>query len=270
MKYRKEKIYKTFNYLLIIYLAVFLNFSLAETFYSKEIRSQYYKDEINELISLRPNNIENRYEFYSSSFIGRPYKGNTLSGDKNNKEVLVVNLNYMDCFTYLDYVQSLIYAEDYYDFINKLKFVRYKDGIVSYKNRNHFFYNWLENVNGIRDVTYEINPDKTIKVLKMLNRKEDNDVYLQGIKIKEAYISYLKPEFINKDALKNLKSGDFIGIYSLKKGLDVSHVGILIVDNGSYIFRHASSLTNINKIVDMDFLEYIKDKPGIIIYRNSL
>jgi len=270
MKLKKERIYKLF--FISLFAVVFLasNPVLSETFYSDEIKSELYKKEINDLILLSPGAISERHQFFSAAFLGTSYKGNTLKGSVTNKEVFVINLDAMDCFTYLDYVHSLLKADNYYDFINILKNVRYKDGIVSYKNRNHFFYNWLENVKGIVDVTSEISPDNTTVVLKNLNLKGNNELYLLGIKVKGVKIHYLKPEFIKVDSLKNFKSGDYIGIYSNKKGLDVSHVGILIVRNGNYIFRHASSMDGIEKVVDMNFREYIKGKPGIIVYRNNL
>ncbi len=270
MKLKKERIYKLF--FISLFTVAFLASSpvLSETFYSDEIKSELYKKEVNNLILLRPDHISERHRFFSAAFLGKPYRSNTLKGNTTNKEVLVINLDAMDCFTYLDYTHSLIKADNYYDFINILKNVRYKDGIVSYKNRNHFFYNWLENVNGIVDVTSQISLDNANVVLKYLNLKANNELYLDGIKVKKAKIYYLKPEFINADNLENFKSGDYIGIYSNKKGLDVSHIGILIVSDGNYIFRHASSIDGIDKVVDMNFIEYIKGKPGIIVYRNKL
>ena len=148
MKYKKERKFNSFILIIFLILSWPL-YSFSETFYSDELKSQYYKIEVDKLILSRPNSISKRYEYYSSAFLGRPYKSNTLSGDLKNKEVLILNLKEMDCFTYLDYVHSLINAENYYDFINQLKEVRYKDGIVSFKNRNHFFYDWAKNIKNI-------------------------------------------------------------------------------------------------------------------------
>ena len=53
-------------------------------------------------------------------------------------------------------------------------------------------------------------------------------------------------------------------------GLDVSHVGFLLWDKeGKAIFRHASSKSKYMKVIDEDFLEYIKNKPGIIIFETK-
>ena len=268
MKYRKERKFNVIVIAIFVAMLFPLN-SLCETYYSKEVKEQYYKKEIDELIVSRPKDKLIRHKHYSSAFLERPYKSDTLFGDSKNKEVLVVNLEEMDCFTYLDYVHSLIHAENYYDFINQLKNTRYKDGIVSYKNRNHFFYDWSKNIENIKDVTNKLFEGQSTQVIKNLNLKDDGKLFLNGIEVRRVSISYLKPQFVNNENLRLFKSGDYIGIYSHLKGLDVSHVGILIEDEGTYLLRHASSSSSINKVIDVNFLEYIKNKPGIIIYRNN-
>ena len=270
MKLKREKRYKLF------FLAIFATLILihspvyAETFYSPKIKLEYYKEEIDSLIKLRPNKLSERHKYFSAAFLGKKYKENTLSGDLNNKEIFVINFDQMDCFTYVDYLHSLLKAENYYHFVRILKKVRYKDGVVSFKNRNHFFYNWLENVEGIEDITQKISYGNSTSVIKNLNQKNSKEFYLDGIKPKKVKIQYLKTKFITNKNLSNFRSGDYIGIYTDKEGLDVSHIGILIVKGESYIFRHASSLAGVRKVVDVNFLEYLDGKPGIIVYRVNL
>ena len=199
-------------------------------------------------------------------FLGVPYKNNTLIGNMDIKEKFVINLEGMDCFTYIDYVHALNLSRDYYDFVDNLKLTRYKKGSVSFKTRNHFFYDWSLNVNGIKDVTKDIREEKITTVRKTLNLKKDGSLFLDGIPTRKVKISYIKSKFITPGYLMWLIPGDYIGIYSEEEGLDVSHVGILFVSkDDKYYFRHASSIEG--KVVDVDFIEYIKDKPGIIVYR---
>jgi len=269
MKFKKEKIFNfsLYSFILLIFLSPIIVES--ETYYSSKIQSEFYNKEISNLISSRPSDLNDRHKFYSAAFLGRPYGANTLKGDIENKEVLVLNLQEMDCFTYLDYVHSLLYADDYYDFISRLRQTRYKNGIVSFKNRNHFFYDWAFNLKGVTNITSTVFSRSSIVILKNLNLKGDGLLFLPGIRVRTVSISYLEPISFNEKSLTKLKSGDYIGIYSEKEGLDVSHVGIIVQKDGRYYFRHASSQATINAVVDMDFLEYIKDKPGIIIYRNN-
>jgi len=208
--------------------------------------------------------VPQKIEKCSEVFLGVPYKSNTLIGSKDTKEKFVINLDGMDCFTYIDYVHSLVLSHDYYDFVDNLKLARYRNGIVSFETRNHFFYDWSLNVKGIQDITKRIRKNKVTTVRKFLNMKSGGSVFLEGIPIRAVEISYIKAKFITPVYLKKIHSGAYVGIYTEKEGLDVSHVGILIKEDGKYYFRHASSIEG--KVVDIDFLEYIKDKPGIIVY----
>jgi len=267
LRYKKERKYSLIVSLIVVILLFGFNFAQSGTYYSAKVKYQYFKKEVSELILKRPDDISLRHAYFSAAFLGTPYKANTLSGDDNNKEIFTINLNQMDCFTYIDYVHSLIEAKDYYNFINKLQNVRYKDGIVSFKNRNHFFYDWSQNVKGIVDATDSILPGKSIRVLKNLNLKSNGELFLDGIPIRRVHIRYIPPDLIKESNLNNLKSGDYIGIYTDIKGLDVSHVGILIKNKRGVFFRHASSSPGIKKVIDVEFLDYIKNKPGIVVYR---
>jgi hypothetical protein len=62
-------------------------------------------------------------------------------------------------------------------------------------------------------------------------------------------------------------SGDFVGIYTDKEGLDVSHTGIIIKKDGKVFLRHASSKEKNQKVVDENLSEYMKNKPGLVVYR---
>ena len=65
----------------------------------------------------------------------------------------------------------------------------------------------------------------------------------------------------------NIKSGDYIGIYTEIPGLDVTHTGIAIKKGDKTYLRHASSKKSNQKVVDEDFKEYAAKVPGIVIYR---
>ena len=120
LRYKKEKKYR----FLVFFIALIFLFPFklvqSETYYSPKLQSEYYKDEINKLIINRPSESNKLPNYFSSAFLGRPYKAHTLIGDKNNKEVFVLNLDEMDCFTYLDYIQSLIESKDYYTLTKRI------------------------------------------------------------------------------------------------------------------------------------------------------
>jgi hypothetical protein len=64
-----------------------------------------------------------------------------------------------------------------------------------------------------------------------------------------------------------LRSGDYVGIYSEHAGLDVSHTGLIVKKSGQVLLRHASSRSNVKRVLDEDLLDYLRDKPGLVVYR---
>jgi len=64
-----------------------------------------------------------------------------------------------------------------------------------------------------------------------------------------------------------LSTGDYVGIYTELPGLDVTHTGIIIKKNGRTYLRHASSRNVNDRVVDEDLLEYMQNKPGLVVFR---
>lgn len=230
---------------------------------------EWSEEKINKLLkdSASIDSKVDRIDYISEKFLGTSYKENTLTGSSEQNEVLTVNFDGMDCFTYLDYVEALSISDNFKGFLKNLRNVRYKESLVDYKKRRHFFSDWLDN-NDIADVTGQTAPEKVETVLKNLNKKTDTSFYLQNIPVVKRHISYIPSERIDTEAINNLYNGDYIGIFTIAPGLDVSHTGILIKKEGNTFFRHASSKKSYMKVVDEDFLAYIKKTPGILVYRS--
>ncbi|CCG87239.1 DUF1460 domain-containing protein [Erwinia piriflorinigrans] len=205
----------------------------------------------------------------SSAFLNTPYKGNTLIGSADNKEILVADFNGVDCFTLLDYVEALTRSKDHTSFINNLVDTRYAHGNVGYFSRKHFFTDWFAVAPyNATDVTRQISPDY-VSVQKNLNAKADGSQYIPDLGIIPREINYIPGHAINEAMLDKLKSGDYVGVYSKLPGLDVSHTGIVIKTDGKVWFRNASSLASNRKVVDSPFIEYMAAKPGFIVLRTE-
>ena len=84
-----------------------------------------------------------KIEFLSESFLGTPYAENTLGGGSGQTEQLTVDLSGLDCFTYIDYVESLRLSGSFPEFKEKLAKIRYKHGAVQWEKRKHFFSDWV-------------------------------------------------------------------------------------------------------------------------------
>jgi hypothetical protein len=209
----------------------------------------------------------NRAELLSRQFLGTPYGANTLIGSATEPEQLVVELQKVDCFTYADYVEALKRGTDRDKFIAGLTGVRYKDGVVSFQNRKHFFTDWaVSSPNVATDVTTAVSPN-AIQVNKNLNRNDSGGVYLPGIPVVSRTISYIPSSQVDSGALSRLRTGDYIGAYAEDGGLDVTHVGIFIDTPGGPVFRNASSLSANDKVVDSSLQDYLNTVPGIVVLR---
>ncbi len=203
----------------------------------------------------------------SSAFLDTPYQANTLIGGPDTPESLVADSNGVDCFTLIDYTEALSRSHDQASFLRNLAEVRYTGGNVSYLSRRHFFSDWsATKPYNARDITPDISPDYAVAD-KQLNRKQDGSEYIPGLGIHPRKIKYIPGKAISQQVLDNLKTGDYVGVYSEQGGLDVSHVGIVIRHDGKVWFRNASSLAENKKVVDSPFAEYMRTKPGIVVLR---
>jgi hypothetical protein len=212
--------------------------------------------------------IGKRIDFLSGQFLGIDYKQSTMIGGMNKTEIFVLNLKEVDCFTFIDYVEAMRLSNSFSEFKENLKKVRYKSRAISFENRNHFFTDWRDfNPDFVSDVTEKIGGEKTIKIQKIINEKENGTYFLGGIKPVQREIHYIPSDTINLSVLDKFRTGDYIGIYSHMKGLDVSHAGIIIKDRDNIYLRHASSREEYRKVIDQDFNAYISEKPGIIVLR---
>ncbi len=209
-----------------------------------------------------------RIHYLSSLLLDTAYKESTLRGNAAAPEVFVINLQEVDCFTFIDYIEAMRLSGSFHEFKKNLKKIRYRSGKVSFTGRKHFFTDWSEfNKDFVDDVTKDIGGSATTLVRKQLNTREDGTSFIYGIHQFSRDIEYIPSDVLSDKLVDKLEPGDYIGIYSAAPGLDVSHVGIFIKTGGKAFIRHATSAKNQMKVIDEDFKEYIRPKPGIIVLR---
>ncbi|NQY75118.1 MAG: DUF1460 domain-containing protein [Candidatus Margulisbacteria bacterium] len=222
---------------------------------------------INRLISdIQPYSPSKRISMISEKFLNTSYEAHTLIGSYEDPEKLVVNLDGIDCFTFLDYVEALRLAGNYSSFIDNIINIRYKKSRISYDHRNHFFSDWKSNnADHVEDVTREVGLNKTEILSKNINLKKKGSFWLKGIKSQKRDLLVISVSNIDKEILSRLKNGDYIGLYSTQKGLDAYHLGIFIRNEKGSFLRHAS--LSDKKVLDSPFLDYLQKTNGIIVYR---
>jgi hypothetical protein len=218
--------------------------------------------------AVRWNDSGERVVHISARFVGTPYRSNTLIGSADTPEQLVVSLDAVDCFTLLDYVEALRRSNAPAEFRQHLAEVRYHGGRVAWESRRHFFTDWADGGDGpLQDVTGIIGGSHLRQARKELNRKADGSLYLPGVAVRTRAIGFIPSPALDRRLLERLQSGDYLGVYAPAPGLDVSHVGIVVRQDGRLLLRHASSHRAERRVIDSDLAAYLADKPGIVVLR---
>jgi hypothetical protein len=262
--------------ILLLPVSVFLGIVIIDFGSASEVKDgifilgRWTEKDLNSIMeqSSKIQDVGGRIDFLSGKFLNTEYEESTLVGDINHPEELVINLEGMDCFTYIDYVEAMQLSSSYPMFVDNIQRIRYQSGEVDFRNRNHFFTDWtVYNSDNIVDVTKEVGGQGTRTVKKFLNKKKDGTPYLPGIPVKERTVHYIPSQSIDDKVIGRLKTGDYIGIYTDKVGLDVSHTGIVIRKADKVYLRHASSRKDNRRVVDEELLAYMLDKPGLVVLR---
>jgi hypothetical protein len=214
------------------------------------------------------SNLGARADFISKQFLKTPYKESTLIGDINTTEVFVLSLAAFDCLTFIECIEAMRRSKSYLLFKENLKMLRYRLGEIAFKSRNHFFTDWkMFNSKLVVDVTKLIGEERCKLTDKRLNVQKDGEFLLPGVAPQLREVVYIPSTCVDAKVIEELKTGDYIGIYSKTEGLDVSHVGIVIKKKDAIDLRHASSLRAKREVVDEDLKKYLESKPGIIVLR---
>ncbi|WZU00280.1 DUF1460 domain-containing protein [Erysipelothrix sp. D19-032] len=224
---------------------------------------------------LRQNNLKTdaeKLEIISAYFLETPYVANRLVGSTTDPEQLVIALNELDCFTFLDYIESFKQSHSVEDFINNLKNVRYRDAKVDYLHRKHFYSDWYsESPIVATDLLTSPQYASIVKTDSVDLNQGANGVYIPGL-VRNRDINYIPRDNVTEDVLKTFKTGDYIGIRKNIAGLDVTHTGIVIQKEDGTYMRHASSSKSSRKVVDQkltDYLEINTSVSGLLFFRSN-
>src|ERR1035441_108157 len=134
-----------------------------QTYSERDVEICKSKFKLSESRNLKSKPIGNVIVSIGESFIGTDYKASTL--EKEGGEELVVNLNGLDCTTFLENV--LVFARlikkdstTFNNFLTDLTYIRYRHGIIkSYASRLHYFSDWIfDNIkkNVVEDITKDL------------------------------------------------------------------------------------------------------------------
>lgn len=230
--------------------------------------------------------------YFSNKLMGIPYVAKTL--ENNDTERLVVNLRQLDCTTFVENVMALSLCiqkkqRSFKDFCRFLRMIRYKNGIVSYPTRLHYFTHWIADNTQLGYVKEVQAPDSIFSSIQTLSidymsqhvgkypMMMKNPSLVNEISKKEKELTGKRVKYISKDKISNTSAfrkaildGDIIAIVTNKKGLDTSHIGFAVWRKDGLHLINASQIHK--KVIDepMTLYDYMQKHPtqiGIRIIR---
>lgn len=201
-----------------------------------------------------------RIEVLSRHFLGHSYQPNPLIGSADTIEVFTAALDGFDCVTYIETILALARACTVEAFIEWLRKIRYEQGRIQWKQRNHYMTLWIRN-----NVRQDIIRRVSTLAVPILSRERVLNV-VPGLAARRTRVKYVPKRAVHRLAAY-LHSGDLIFFVSTRKNLDVFHAGIIVRDGKRVLMRHASRSQG--SVVEQELSEFLKTNrmAGVIVTR---
>ncbi|MEK6649607.1 MAG: N-acetylmuramoyl-L-alanine amidase-like domain-containing protein [Bacteroidota bacterium] len=222
------------------------------------------------------------------TFLGTPYLASAL--EVPGEERLVVNMRGLDCVSFYENALTLarcikLGTMTFEDYKSQLQWIRYRDAKINgYPSRLHYtsdyFYDnarrgtWKEmsrDLGGevfVNTVSYMSNHPDSYRQIK------DDPKLVPVIAEQEKAINVRTRYYIPKEKVKEienrLQNGDILGTTTNFPGLDTSHTGIVIKEDGVTKFMHAPLAGKQVLISEKPLHAYLaanKGQTGIMVVR---
>ena len=236
---------------------------------------------------------ENAMLYFGKQFLGVPYVGHTL--EEGEREHLIINTRALDCTTFVENVLALCLCHQakkssFGAFCNQLRDIRYRGGkLTDYTSRLHYFTWWGEDneamglVKSVDTGRFPFTATQRLNINYMTTHPtaykhlKANPQFVKVIAAQEKASNgktyrYIPKALLNRSEqeLKDVHTGDIVSLITKKAGLDTSHVGIAVWQDGRLHLMHASSI-HMKVVMDpMTFYDYGQRQTsmlGIRVYR---
>jgi hypothetical protein len=176
--------------------------------------------------------ISARIDYISGALRGTRYREYTLIGGPHRPEQFVLRDDAFDCVTFCETVLAAAGARDMPEFETNLRQIRYRNGIVNWFERNHYFFEWCRH--NVENKTCRwlhldgaIEIDKTVDSQRGLSRRR----FAMRVIPSEVFLAHKA----------DLQSGDIVGFVSRRPDLDYFHCGMAaFAPDRTLLLRHAS------------------------------
>ncbi|MBL1214752.1 MAG: DUF1460 domain-containing protein [Ignavibacteriae bacterium] len=231
--------------------------------------TNYQIDSLLTEVSKKDWTVTEKMEYFSSLFLGMPYNL-TCSGDGPYalyETEPLVNFQQTNCMVYCEHVLALSISDSWDNFFNNLQQIRYEDGMIGMRTRNHYTMgDWVtENDWLLNDVTKLIGGEHANAVTRTISHKE----FFKGKGISD--LRYVKPDreltifYIPFEKLagikENIKSGDILSlIFAELDNIFSAHMLMAFWKDGDLYFRE-SSMSKMTTF-DTKFEDWLKKYNG--------
>ena len=206
------------------------------------------------------HSVGNRIAILSRQFLGLPYDTHTLIGSADTPEVFTVSLKAFDCVTYMETVLALALANNADEFVQWLRKIRYENGRIQWKRRNHYMTEWIRS-----NVHAGALQRPALRGIDSVSKQRTLDD-VPGLPPVSTHFTCVPRRALSK-LIPHIQTGDLIFFASTRSYLDVFHCGILVRDGDRVLLRHAARSRG--AVVEQDLNEFLKANrmAGLIIAR---
>lgn len=247
---------------------------------------------LTEVLKNDPGSPGERIEMIGRMLLGTPYVAHTLEAKEGEEEMLTVNIDELDCTTFVETVAALAKTvgqnrSSWRDFVNNLESIRYRNGKMDgYSSRLHYIANWIVDNSyrgNVKDVaTFFPKVNYVTKTINFMTANRDkykalaDSTQFERIKaVEDGYrnhrFPYIKTIDLSQKATKKVfKTGDIVALTSTLKNLDVTHMGIVVIQNGEPYLMHASSShgkVEISAVPLDEFMKRNRNLTGLRVFR---
>ncbi len=194
--------------------------------------------------------VTDRITYYSHLFLGMPYSW-TATGDGAwalYEPQPLFNLDSTNCMVLCEHVLALSISDSWDHFFNNLQQLRYRNGVIGIRTRNHYtMADWLPENNWLltsvsREVggSYTATMTRTISHRKFFSDKGITDLrYIKSDRTMT--IDYIPTKELDK-VTDRLKNGDILALlFADKPDIFSAHMLILIKTGKEITIREASN-----------------------------
>ena len=217
-------------------------------------------------VSQRNLTITERISLYSEKFLGMPYNL-TCAGDGPYalyEAWPLVNFNETNCMVFCEHVLALAISDSWDNFFNNLQHIRYRDGLIGMRTRNHYtMADWMpENSWLLEHVSARVGGPATRQVTRTISHQK----FFAGKGITDLRyvlpdrtltLDYVPKEELLKVAL-NIRNGDILSLlFANKTDIFSAHMLMAIEKDGQLFIRESSN----SKMTTFDtpYQEWVKN-----------